>query len=73
MRVYKYKPYEKKFAKFVIISAITTNQFQIEFKMRMFKIIDIKSDDSDLFNDNIIFKFESYINISLSKKNSQSL
>ena len=41
--------------------------------MRMFKIIDAKSGDNDLFNDDIIFKFESHVNINLSKRNSQSL
>ena len=57
----------------MIINAITTNQFQIEFEMKMFKAINVKSDDNDLFNNNIIFKFKSNVNINLSKRSSQSL
>ena len=34
----------------MIISAIATNQLQIEFEMKMFKTINTKFDDSDLFD-----------------------
>ena len=56
----------------MIIIAITTNQFQIEF-WKKFKIINEKFDDNDLINDDANLEFKSNVNISFLKRSSQGL